>query len=81
MTEEQSRATAAVPQVGEPPESYGAAVAELDEILEALEDGRADVDALTAQVGRARYLLACCEQRLSGARLEVRDVLDELDAP
>jgi exodeoxyribonuclease VII small subunit len=71
--------SAPVPQVGEPPASYAAACEELDAILEALEDGRADVDALTEQVGRARYLLDVCTRRLDGARMEVRDVLDELD--
>lgn len=70
---------AAAPQVGERPASYAEACEELDTILAELEDGRADIDALTAQVGRARYLLACCEDRLHGARLHVRDVLDELD--
>jgi exodeoxyribonuclease VII small subunit len=78
MTETPADA-AAVPQVGEPPASYGAACDELDAILDDLEDGRADVDALTAQVGRARYLLAFCDARLRGARIEVADVLDEVD--
>jgi exodeoxyribonuclease VII small subunit len=67
------------PQVGEPPASYAAACEELDAILEALEDGRTDVDALTEQVGRARYLLAFCSARLEGARLQVRDVLDDVE--
>ncbi len=69
----------AVPQFGDAPPSYAAACDELDEILAELEDGRADVDALTRQVGRARSLLAFCEERLQGTRLHVRDVLDELD--
>ncbi len=69
----------AVPQVGDAPASYAAACDELDEILAELEDGRADIDALTTQVGRARSLLAFCEERLQGTRLHVRDVLDELD--
>jgi exodeoxyribonuclease VII small subunit len=68
-----------VPQVGAAPASYTAACSELDEILADLEQGRADVDALTEQVARARYLLAFCSDRLTGARLQVSDVLDELD--
>jgi exodeoxyribonuclease VII small subunit len=68
-----------VPQVGDAPASYTAACTELDGILAELEQGRADVDALTEQVARARYLLAFCSDRLTGARLQVSDVLDELD--
>jgi exodeoxyribonuclease VII small subunit len=66
-------------QVGEPPASYAAACDELDEILGDLEQGRADVDALTAMVARARYLLGFCTDRLTSARLQVSDVLEELD--
>jgi exodeoxyribonuclease VII small subunit len=71
--------SADVPRVGDTPASYAAACDELDEILADLEQGRADVDALTEQVARARYLLAFCSDRLTGARLQVSDVLDELD--
>jgi exodeoxyribonuclease VII small subunit len=78
---ESSTGSSAVPPVGAPPVSYAAACEELDALLEGLEDGRADIDALTEQVGRARYLLAFCDERLRGTRLRVADVLDELDPP
>jgi exodeoxyribonuclease VII small subunit len=68
-----------VTPVGDPPAGYTAACEELDAILAELEGGRADVDELTERVGRARYLLAYCSERLTGARLEVVDVLDELE--
>ncbi len=73
------RAEVTVPQVEEAPTSYRSACEELDAILDDLEEGRADIDALTGQVARARYLLAFCTDRLQGARLDVRDVLDEID--
>jgi exodeoxyribonuclease VII small subunit len=79
VAEEPGSQPDAVQQVGDRPTSYAAACEELDAILADLEEGRADVDALTAHVARARYLLAFCDERLQGARMEVRSVLDELD--
>ena len=64
----------------EQPESYAAAVAELDEILAAIERDEVDVDVLSAKVARAVQLVDFCRQRLAAAEIEVERVVADLDA-
>lgn len=60
---------------------YGEAVAELEAILAELEDDTVDVDVLAVRVRRAAELIRICRSRIAGARLEVEQVVAELDAP
>ena len=61
------------------PASYAAAVAELDEILAAIERDEVDVDVLSAKVGRAVQLVQFCRERLAAAEIEVERVVADLD--
>ncbi len=63
---------------GEP--GYAEALAELEAILDELDDDRLDVDALAEKVQRASHLVALCRERVTGARLAVEDVVTDLDA-
>jgi exodeoxyribonuclease VII small subunit len=58
--------------------SYGEAVAELEQILAALEAGAVDVDLLTDRVRRAAELLRWCRAKVDGARMEVERIAAEL---
>jgi len=59
---------------------YAEALAELEAILDELDDDRLDVDALAEKVQRASHLVALCRERVTGARLAVEDVVTDLDA-
>ncbi len=59
-------------------DSYSQAVEELETILERLDDGRIDVDLLTAEVGRAAELLAFCRTRLAVADIAVERIVATL---
>ena len=58
---------------------YAEALAELEAILDELDDDRLDVDALAERVQRAAYLVALCRERVAGARLAVEEVVTDLD--
>lgn len=58
---------------------YAEALAELEAILDELDDDRLDVDALAERVQRAAHLVAVCRQRVAGARLAVEEVVTDLD--
>lgn len=67
----------------EPEVGYGAALAELEGILDELEDDAIDVDVLAARVRRAAELIRLCRRRITAARMEVEQVvasLEELEA-
>ena len=64
----------------EQPASYAAAVAELDEILAAIERDEVDVDVLSVKVGRAVQLVQFCRERLAAAEVEVERVVADLDS-
>ena len=53
---------------------YEQAVAELEEILDALSDDDIDVDHLAEQVKRATELVKICRDRIAAARLEVKEI-------
>ena len=61
------------------PESYAAAVAELDAILAAIERDEVDVDVLSKKVARAVTLVQFCRERLAAAEIEVERVVADLD--
>ncbi len=58
---------------------YAEALAELESILEEIEDDAVDVDVLAARVKRAAELLRACRSRITAARLEVTQIVAELD--
>lgn len=64
-----------------PPDTlgYAEAVAELEGILDELEDDAVDVDRLADRVRRASELIDACRQRIAGARVEVEQIVAELD--
>jgi exodeoxyribonuclease VII small subunit len=69
-----------------PPEaehSFPAAVAELEAILVDLEQDDVDVDVLAPKVRRAAELIRVCRAHIGAARLDVEQIvadLDDLDA-
>jgi exodeoxyribonuclease VII small subunit len=58
---------------------YADALAELETILEEIEDDAVDVDVLAARVKRAAELLRICRARISAAQVEVTQIVAELD--
>lgn len=59
---------------------YAEALAELESILRELEGSDVDVDHLADRVARAAQLIAVCRDRISGARVQIDEVLADLDA-
>jgi exodeoxyribonuclease VII small subunit len=64
-----------------PPEElgYAGALAELEAILDGLEEDDVDVDLLGRRVERAATLLRFCRDRIHAARTEVERVVADLD--
>jgi len=58
--------------------TFNEAVAELEEILESIEDGELDVDELTGKVKRASSLLKLCQGKLRDTEKEIDKVIDEM---
>ncbi len=58
---------------------YAEALAELEAILEELEDEAIDIDRLTSRVSRAAELIRLCRRRIGSARLEVERIVADLD--
>lgn len=58
---------------------YAAALAELQEILEQLEDDDIDVDVLSSKVERAAELIRLCRGRIRAAQMSVEEIVAELD--
>jgi exodeoxyribonuclease VII small subunit len=61
--------------------TYAQASAELEEILDAIESGTADVDVLSEKVERAAELIRYCRETLAGTELRVRKVVEDLAQP
>jgi exodeoxyribonuclease VII small subunit len=67
---------------GEPPTGelgYADALAELEGILHELEGDAVDVDHLGERVRRAAELIRLCRGRIDHARMEIEQVVAELD--
>lgn len=62
---------------------YAEALGELESILAEIEDDAVDVDVLAARVKRAAELLRICRDRITAAKVEVTQIVAELepDAP
>ncbi len=59
--------------------TYTAAVARLEEIMTAVQDGRVDIDELSGLLKEATELLHFCNDRLYKADEEVKRLLDEME--
>lgn len=59
---------------------YADAMAELESILDDLEDDDLDVDVLASRVERASTLITLCRDRIGAARVQVEKVVASLDA-
>ena len=57
--------------------TYKAAITEIEEILEKIEEGELDVDELTVNVKRVTELLTICKAKLKKTESEVSKILDE----
>ena len=58
---------------------YAEALAELESILTEIEDDAVDVDVLAARVKRAAELLRICRDRITAAKVEVTQIVAELE--
>jgi exodeoxyribonuclease VII small subunit len=59
--------------------AYVDAVTELESILAELEADEVDIDVLGARVRRAAALIRLCRDRVASARMEVEQVVADLD--
>lgn len=57
---------------------YAQASAELESILDEIENGTADIDVLGEKVERAAELIRECGEILAGTELRVKKVVDDL---
>lgn len=57
---------------------YADAVAELDEILDELDDEAIDIDVLSERVERAAQLISICRSRISAANSRVASIVESL---
>lgn len=58
---------------------YAAALAELEQILDEIEADAVDVDVLAARVKRAATLYRLCRDRITAARLEIEQIVADLE--
>jgi exodeoxyribonuclease VII small subunit len=58
--------------------TYKDAVAEIEEILEKLENEELDVDDLAIKVKRVSQLLKFCKEKLTGTEKEIQNIIDEM---
>lgn len=59
--------------------SYSESVKELESILEQIESGDLDVDALTDKIKRASELLKACKEKLYKTDEEIKKIMDTLE--
>lgn len=60
---------------------YVDALAELEEILDELEDDNVDIDVLSARVERAATLIKVCRGRINDAQAKVAAIVADFDTP
>lgn len=59
--------------------SYKEAVAEIEDILEEIENEELDVDDLTEKVKRVSLLIKLCKEKLHNTEQEVEKILKEME--
>lgn len=57
---------------------YEIAVAELEEIVTAMESGKMNLDELTTRLQEAKKLIAFCKERLEKTDEEIKKILNEV---
>jgi exodeoxyribonuclease VII small subunit len=57
--------------------NYDTAVAEIEEILENIEEGDLGVDELAEKVNRVSHLLKICRDRLQASEEQINKILDK----
>jgi exodeoxyribonuclease VII small subunit len=60
--------------------SYQEAYAELESILNKLENNELDVDQLTDQVKKASELIKICKSRLFETEAEIEKIIEDIDS-
>jgi exodeoxyribonuclease VII small subunit len=63
---------------GAPSLTYAKALRELNKILGELESDDVDVDVLAEKVARASELIEFCRQRISGAKMQIEEVVQRV---
>jgi exodeoxyribonuclease VII small subunit len=58
--------------------TYTQALAELEQIVEEIEEGSVTVDELSEKVTRAAQLLRICKEKLSSTEEDVKKILNEI---
>ncbi len=58
-------------------QTYESAYAELQKILEAIQTKEVSLDALAAQLKRAKELILFCKEKLRAVESELEDVFDD----
>ncbi len=59
--------------------SYNEAIAEIEEVLEKIENEELDVDELTEKVKRVSVLLKICKDKLFSTNEQVEQILKEME--
>ena len=59
--------------------TYEKALAELEQILRAMQSDQCDIDKLASMTKRATELLAACRSKLTATESELREILDSMD--
>jgi len=59
--------------------SYKSAIAEIEDILNTLENGQPDVDDLSDKLKRANELIKYCKEKLHKAENDIEKLVDEID--
>ena len=59
--------------------SYQEAVAEIEEILQKIEQDELDVDQLALNVKRVSQLIRSCREKLHKTEIEVEKILNDID--
>jgi len=62
----------------ETPESFSAALAELETILRRIDGDEIDVDRLADELRRADVLLRSCREKIRKAEVEVHQIVEQL---
>ena len=60
--------------------NYDAAVGEIEEILEKIEEGDLGVDELAEKVNRVTHLLKICRDRLHATEEQINKILDNKES-
>ena len=60
--------------------TYAEALAELESILDAIEEEQVDVDELAVKVRRSAELIRMCRGRIDAAAVEVEAVVQEMES-